>query len=124
MTRRTIRCAKAALGVLLVPVFAVALLFSLGTTFILARDVLAARGDWGAFEAQMRHYSDRLDVAADGSLVLHRAPFPVASFVATLVVGWFVALVAGYLLERIRRDVWSSAPCGSHSTAPRANNPQ
>ena len=109
MTPRIIRGAKFVAELLLAPLFAVALLFALGTTLILAKDILAARGDWASFEAQMRHYSDSLEAAPDGSLVFHRAPYPVASFLGMVGVSWAVALLLGYLLERLRRDVRSPA---------------
>jgi len=97
------------LGLLLTPVFAVALLFSLAMTFILVKDVIEARGDWDTFEAQTRHYSDGFDVAADGSLLVHRAAHPVASFLAMVAGSWVVAGLAWYVLERLRRKAWSSA---------------
>jgi hypothetical protein len=100
------------MGLLLAPVFAVALLFSLGTTFLLVKDLIEARGDRGAFEAHMRHYSDRLEVAADGSFVIHRAPYPILSFFATMVLSWVLSFLTGYLLERLRRHVWSRASGG------------
>lgn len=106
MSGQIIRIAKFAAGFLLAPLFAAALLCSLGTTFLLVKDMIAAQGDWEAFEAQMRHYSDRLETAPDGSLKLNRAPYPVGSFLLTLGTCWIVALLLGYLLERLRRDVW------------------
>jgi hypothetical protein len=97
------------LGLLLAPVFAVALMMSLGLTLVLVKDGVEAGGEWDTFEAQMRHYTDRLELTSDGSLVLHRTSHPVYWVFATFGVSWMVCLIVGYLLEQLRRNVWSSA---------------
>ena len=94
-------------GLLLAPLFAVALLLAIATTFTLVKDAIDSRGDASSFESRIRHYSDRLEVGPDGSLVSHRASHPIAMFVAMTVASWVVVLILGSILERLRRDVWA-----------------
>jgi hypothetical protein len=105
-----VRLSKFAAGLLLAPIFAVAMLSALGATFLLFSNLAESRGDWEQFEAQLRHYSDRLETAPDGSFELRRAPHPVAAFLGIVAGSWAVALLLGYLIERLRRDVWSARP--------------
>jgi hypothetical protein len=92
-------------GLLLIPLFAVAVLAALMMTYTLVKDGIGSGGDPADFEALLRHYSDRLEVRPDGSWVLHKAPHPVASFLAFFVGSWAVATLLGYVLERLRRRV-------------------
>ena len=97
-----------AAGFLLALVFAAALLSSLGMTFQLVMHAVECRGDWGCFEAHMRHYSDRFEVTADGSFVSYSVPHPVRSFVIMLVVAWVVTMLVALALHRLfrRSGVW------------------
>ena len=94
-----------AAGLLLIPLFAGAVFVALLMTFTLVRDGIASKGHLDDFEARVRHYSDRLEVTPDGSLIIHRAPHPVAPLLALLVGSWAVAGFLGYVLERLRRRV-------------------
>lgn len=98
------RLLRSIAGVLLAAVFMVALTTSLGLTLVLVKDVIQSRGDWGEFEAAMRHYSDRLDSGPDGRLVMHRAEHPVAAFLAMFAGSWVVALLSAYGFHRLRRQ--------------------
>ncbi len=94
---------------MLAAAFAVSLMLALGLTFVLVKDVIAAQGDWAAFEAQMRHYSDRPEVTAAGSFGFRRAQYPVASFFGSVIASWIASLLLGSLFERLRRKGWASS---------------
>lgn len=86
---------------LLALVFCVALTTSLLFTLTLVMDAIESRGDWGQFEASMRHYSDRLEWGPDGSLVMHRAEHPVATFFALFAGSVTVTLASAYGFTRL-----------------------
>jgi hypothetical protein len=86
---------------LLAFVFCVALTTSLLFTATLVTDTVESRGDWGQFEASMRHYSDRLEWGPNGSLVLHRAEHPVATFFAMFAGTVIVTLASAYGFTRL-----------------------
>lgn len=107
MHRGVTRALKFAAGLLLAPVFAVALLLAVGLTVVLIEHAIDSRGNWEQFEGSMRHYSDRLEATADGALVMHEAAHPVAMYMGVLAGSWVVALLLGYAIERLRRNVWA-----------------
>ena len=88
-------------GLLLIPVFAVACLAALGFTSLLITNTIEAWGDWDSFVAQMRHYSDRIEVTPDGAILMHRARHPVATFFGMLAAACMTALLTGYALRRL-----------------------
>lgn len=94
-----------AAGLLLIPLFAVAVLAALGMTYTLVKDGVGSGGNAADFEARLRHYSDWLEVRPDGSWVLHQTAHPVASFLVFFVGSWGATILLGYVLERLRRRV-------------------
>jgi len=94
-------------GLLLSLVFAAAMMAALGSTILLVTNIVDARGDWKQFVGQMRHYSDRWESTPDGSFTIRQADHPVLSHLALVAGTWMVALLAGYAIERLRRNLWA-----------------
>jgi hypothetical protein len=93
---------KLAAGLLLIPLFAVSLLIALALTFTLVKDAIESKGDFAAFEGNVRHYTDTIETGPDGSFIFRRASHPVATLFAAFAVSWAVVLLIGYTLERLR----------------------
>lgn len=90
-------------GLLLAILFAMAAMTALAGTFVLGKDAIEAKGDAARFEARVRHYTDRLEQARDGALVLRRAAHPVAELVGSVAIAWLLAIGLGLLLRRLQR---------------------
>lgn len=103
------RVLKLAAGLLLVPLFALALFAAVAMTWTFVKEGVSSGGEWRRFESGMRHYSDRLERAPDGSLIGHRAAHPIATGAALLAGSWIAALLTGWALERLRRSYYADA---------------
>jgi hypothetical protein len=84
-------------------VFAICVLVAIVGTFALGKDIVETRGDPAAFEARIRHYTDRLALTPDGSIVHRQSEHPILQFVGSLAAAWVLAFLLGYALERLSR---------------------
>ncbi len=90
-------------GLALAIVFAICVLVAIVGTLALGKDVVEARGDPAALEARIRHYTDSLALAPDGSIILRQSEHPILHFVGSLVAAWALAFLLGYALQRLSR---------------------
>lgn len=98
-------------GLVLSLVFAAAAVASVAGTFAILKDGITSKGVPGQFEAHMRHYTDRLETAPDGTLRLIRAEHPTLQVIGSTVVAWLVVVASGVALRRVvRMDRTDTAP--------------
>jgi hypothetical protein len=90
------------LGLALTLIFAAATISAVVLTFVTVKDAVLSGGSLVAFEARLRHYSDRLVADKDGFRLM-RAPHPFALHFGVLAISWVMTVACATALRYLQR---------------------
>jgi hypothetical protein len=91
-------------GLVLALLFAAAAVSAVTATFVTVKDAVQSGGSLETFGARLRHYSDRLEVGANGFRLIG-ASHPIALHFGMLTLSWLVALGCALGLRHLQRTI-------------------
>jgi hypothetical protein len=89
------------LALVLAVLFAAATVAALGFTAITIKDAVESEGSLAAFEARVRHYTDRLELDGHGFRLV-RSPHPFLLHFGLLALSWVVSICAAAALQKLQ----------------------